>query len=66
MTRSFTIPPVLDDHGRIPSGARVRYYRNDTHALINQTVLNEYGTVTVNDLPDDVDVTFHVTWGTGE
>ena len=63
MTRSFTIPPVLDDHGRIPSGARVRAYRNDTHALISQTVLDEHGTATFTDLPDDVDVTFHVTWG---
>jgi hypothetical protein len=65
MTRSFTVPPVLDDHGRVPVGARVRAYRNDTHKLVTETVLDTKGTVTVTGLPDDVDVTIHVTWGGG-
>ena len=64
-TRSFTIPPVLDDHGRVPSGARVRSYRMDTHALIKEVTLGENGSVIVTGLPLDVDVIFHVTWGGG-
>ena len=66
MSRSFTIPPVLDDHGRVPHGARVRAYRTDTHALISEKELDEYGSATFDDLPEDVDVSFHVTWGGGE
>ena len=64
-TRSFAIPVVLDDHGRVPVGAKVRAYRMDTHALIKEDVLDETGTVTISGLPLDVDVIFHVTWGGG-
>lgn len=64
-TRSFVIPAVLDDHGRVPRGARVRAYRMDTHALVTEDELDENGTATITGLPLDVDVIFHVTWGGG-
>ena len=61
--RSFTIPDLFDHKGRYPKGARARAYRVDTHAFVEEEVLDEYGSATFTELPNDVDVVFHVTWG---
>ena len=63
MSRSFTIPDVLDPHSRIPVGSRVRARRCDTHVFIDEeTILDENGQATFTTLPEDVDVVFYVVW----
>lgn len=61
--RSFTSPDLFDHKGRPPKGARARAYRVDTHLLIEEELLDEYGSATFTELPNDVDAVFHVTWG---
>lgn len=63
MTRSFIIPDFKDDRGRTPHGARIRAYRTDTHAFVEEATVDEYGNATFSSLPKDVDVSFHATWG---
>jgi len=62
-SRCVCIPDVLDDHGRVAKGARVRAYRNDTHTVVAEGTIDANGNATICGLPNDVDVSFHVTWG---
>jgi len=63
MARSFTIPDLKDDRGRVPHGARVRATRTDTHVFVEEALVDEYGNATFSALPTGVDVSFHATWG---
>jgi hypothetical protein len=63
MTRSFTIPDLLDPQSRIPVGARVRARRCDTHAFIDEeATLDENGQATFTTLPEGVDAVFYTVW----
>ena len=61
--RSFTIPDVLDHRGRAIKNARVQAFRVDTHEFVEEETTDEYGSATFDELPNDVDVVFYVTWG---
>lgn len=61
--RCFIIPDLFDWKGRVAKGARVRAYRDDTHELIKEGLIDQYGNATICGLPNDTDVSFHVTWG---
>ncbi|GAG14188.1 unnamed protein product, partial [marine sediment metagenome] len=63
IARAYTIPTLFDDKGRVPKGARVRAYRNDTKRCVEEQLIDEYGNATFTELPLDVDVTFHAIWG---
>ena len=63
MARSYTIPDLFDAHGRVPRGARVRAFRTDTHAFVEEALIDEDGQATFTTLPEDVDVSFHTIWG---
>jgi len=63
MARSYTIPDLYDAHGRVPRGARVRAYRCDTHAFVEEALVDANGQATFSSLPEDVDVSFHTLWG---
>jgi len=59
----YTIPPVYDEKGRIPKGARVEAYRDDTGALVETETLDSSGQATFSDLPNNTGITFHINWG---
>jgi len=61
--RSFTIPDILDHRGRAIKNARVQAFRVDTHEFVETEFTDEYGSATFDELPNDVDVVFYVTWG---
>lgn len=61
--RCFCIPDLFDWKGRVAKGARVRAYRDDTHELIKEGLIDQYGNATICGLPNDTDISFHVTWG---
>jgi len=62
-TRSYTLPPIYDEKGRVPKGARVEARRSDTGTVVETETLNSSGQATFTDLPNDTDVTFYITWG---
>lgn len=63
MTRTFTVPDLWDYRGSVPHDARVRAFRNDTHAFVEEARIDEHGQATFSNLPLDVDVSFHTIWG---
>ena len=63
MTRTFTVPDLWNHQGKVPHDARVRAFRNDTHAFVEEARIDEYGQATFSNLPLDVDVSFHTIWG---
>jgi hypothetical protein len=61
--RCFTIPSLYDKKGRVAKGARVQAFRDDTHVLVKEGTIDSTGNATICGLPNNVDITFHVTWG---
>lgn len=62
--RSWTVPDLFDDSGRVPQRARVRARDCSTHTLLDEEqLLDEYGQATFTTLPLDTDVVFHTIWG---
>ena len=62
-TRSFTVPDLFDDKGRVPARATVKAYRTDTHAFVEEAIIDSNGNATFSALPTDTDIVFHATWG---
>jgi len=63
MPRSFTVPDLYDNRALVPSGARVKAHRCDTHTLVETEYLDSNGNATFDDLPLEVDTVFHAIWG---
>jgi len=61
--RNWTVPDLYDNKSRVPSGARTRAHRCDTHTFVEEQNLDEYGNATFTTLPEEVDVVFHTIWG---
>ncbi len=66
MARSYTIPTLRDDNGRVVALALCRAWRMDTNAELTAQRTDASGQATFADFPDAVDCSIMCTWGGGK
>ena len=62
-TRNLTTPDLYDGRGRIPQEARIRAFRCDTHAYVEEQRIDENGQATFTTIPVETDTVYHTMWG---
>jgi len=62
MTRALTTPDLYDGRRRVPRGARMKAYRCDTHAFVEEQEVDSSGQASFTAIPKGVDTVYHTTW----
>ena len=62
-TRNLTTPDLLDRRGRVPARARMKARRCDTHAHVEEQVVDSNGQATFTTIPTETDNVFWAAWG---
>ena len=62
-TRTLTTPDLYEGRGRVPHKARMRAYRCDTHAYVEEQIVDANGQCAFTIIPTETDTVYLAQWG---